>query len=370
MSGLVVANKEHSLRISRHPKTSGGSDRLGGTVFPSNMTSFFRRAAARPEDAGGAAGRRSAACDASSSRPGPSDGGDDAEDSIALIESILASRTHYDALGLGGSSKHDAAALSEPNLRRLYLKRSRLVHPDRHGNSQKATEAFQRLATAYETLKDPTKRRRYDLGERSAPTDASETFSSALSQLLDDFLTGNFETLLSALDLLRRTNPELNISRESAHAFLTRLRTYLLSSQHAWELCRNELWKLAELQGKLSELSYFDLQGRAKVATALTRTLVGIPLKMREAWDKPGEPKSPTASGAPPAPAVPTSPTSSTTPAFMGSSFWTLLALIDRSCQNVDWMLNENPWEVLRGVAGAGRAKWWSWGRVAGVTAG
>jgi hypothetical protein len=61
--------------------------------------------------------------------------------------------THYSILGVPIDA--DAKAI-----KRAYKMQSRLVHPDRHGS----TAAFARLAEAYETLIDPDRRQRYDLG--------------------------------------------------------------------------------------------------------------------------------------------------------------------------------------------------------------
>jgi hypothetical protein len=97
----------------------------------------------------------------------------------ALIDEILTLSSFYDILGV-------ARDCPVEEIRRAYLRRSRTVHPDRQGNSNnRATEAFQRLAAAYETLKDPKKRKTYDVqGEKGTFTgNGEETFSAAMSQV-------------------------------------------------------------------------------------------------------------------------------------------------------------------------------------------
>ena len=141
---------------------------------------------------------------------------------------------------------------------------------------------------------------------------------------------------------MRRTNPELNISSEAAHAFLTQLREYLLSSSKVWDVCRAEIFRLMELQATLKELSYFDVSGRARVATTLARIVVRIPLKMKDAWERD-----------PPLGETEENPSPNGTvrdPGYLGAAFWVVLTLVDRSCENVDWVLSQSPWHALKGL--------------------
>jgi curved DNA-binding protein CbpA len=56
-----------------------------------------------------------------------------------LIEEILTARSYYDILGLSGSRKRDPENFSSSNLRKTYLQRSKIIHPDRHGNSARVS---------------------------------------------------------------------------------------------------------------------------------------------------------------------------------------------------------------------------------------
>lgn len=66
--------------------------------------------------------------------------------------------------------EHDAYAVlgvkpeaGGEEIRRAYLGKARLVHPDRHGgNDPCATEEMRRLTGAYERLHDPARRAQYD----------------------------------------------------------------------------------------------------------------------------------------------------------------------------------------------------------------
>lgn len=113
-----------------------------------------------------------------------------------LVESICTEKDLYAVLG---STKRSSAE----DLRRGFLARSRIVHPDKLPNYAPATQAFQRLSFAYEVLSDPVTKRTYDLtGKTDARVDrsADQTLNGVLSMVLSDFLAGDFgflRTLIS-----------------------------------------------------------------------------------------------------------------------------------------------------------------------------
>lgn len=79
-----------------------------------------------------------------------------------LVEKILGAKTLYDVLGVDKTC-------SETDIKRGYRKTAVGVHPDRCKHP-KATEAFQKLSHAYQTLSDPDKRAHYDrFGDRPEP---------------------------------------------------------------------------------------------------------------------------------------------------------------------------------------------------------
>lgn len=65
---------------------------------------------------------------------------------------IVFGTDHYQVLGL--SVDH-----TPEDLKKAYRTASRAAHPDKHKGSN---DAFQKVATAYETLEEPTKRAMYD----------------------------------------------------------------------------------------------------------------------------------------------------------------------------------------------------------------
>lgn len=85
---------------------------------------------------------------------------------VAVVLSVLpeaaagAARDYYSVLGVPRGA-------DEKQIKKAYKKQAMKWHPDKHQDSkskEKATTKFQEIATAYETLNDPEKRRMYDLG--------------------------------------------------------------------------------------------------------------------------------------------------------------------------------------------------------------
>lgn len=70
------------------------------------------------------------------------------------VKAILRAKDHYEVLSVSENCTQD-------DIKRSYRKRAAIVHPDRNGHP-KATEAFQKLADAYNTLSDNNKRAQYD----------------------------------------------------------------------------------------------------------------------------------------------------------------------------------------------------------------
>lgn len=212
-----------------------------------------------------------------------------------LIEEILSSADLYRVLG--------AAPHSTPSdLRRHYLERSKIVHPDKLPSHPLSTPAFQRLSHAYEILKKPSLRAHYDRESRqsrpastanttsasnpSSPTISGETtFRGAVLCILSEFLHGDFQLVRRLLGALGRqypglVNDETIASLESSFA---RMRELVLTTRTYALLISIELGRLQRVQRRLMGLGYFDVVGRLRVGMQLVRVTLAIPVRVDRA---------------------------------------------------------------------------------------
>lgn len=132
----------------------------------------------------------------------PALGQHSAQQLIALIPALSC---HYAVLGVHRSASPD-------QLRRAYLQRSRLCHPDKHPDNPQATLAFQKLSTAYATLRQPSSRHAYDcFGQHpasgSGSDSADDTLYGVLIHMWFEFVDGNFDSLMNVAGALVSAAP-------------------------------------------------------------------------------------------------------------------------------------------------------------------
>ncbi|MEX0664778.1 MAG: J domain-containing protein [Acidimicrobiia bacterium] len=94
-------------------------------------------------------------------------------------------RDLYEVLGVSRSATED-------DLKRAFRDLARKYHPDSGHNDPEAEERFKEISLAYETLRDPERRRRYDLfgeGQARAGTPGGDAFG--FGDLFDAFFGGD-----------------------------------------------------------------------------------------------------------------------------------------------------------------------------------
>ncbi|CAB4419558.1 unnamed protein product [Rhizophagus irregularis] len=202
----------------------------------------------------------------------------DSEHRYKIVDDICAESNLYNILGV-------ERTCSTEELRRAYISRSRICHPDKFPEYPKATEAFQKLSYSYETLNKPSSRRAYDISGTSELGNVNgmgdETLHSVLYQLFLEFMDGDFEMIRALVNALNENNPGLNLGDDAIETLeiaFRRMRDLLLAGKKYVKIVQFELIRLYELQQQLRSLSYFDVFGRLRLTMQLTKISLTIPM--------------------------------------------------------------------------------------------
>lgn len=219
---------------------------------------------------------------------------------LAIIDTILHEEDLYKLLGVKRSAKPD-------EIRRGFLNRSRACHPDKFPNHAPATEAFQKVSFAYETLSKPSSRRMYDVSGRtdfaaamnndgadgSGGAAGEDTLNSVLYSVFCEFMEGDFEmirVLVNALNNESTPGGGIHLGDDavdSIEAAFSRLRDIMLAGKRYLSIIRFELIRLYEIQHSLRQLSYFNVMGRLRLTLQLARVTINIPLAIDQAMKQP-----------------------------------------------------------------------------------
>lgn len=111
---------------------------------------------------------------------------------LILLGIVSLSKDYYSLLGVPRN-------FDQKSLKKAYLKMARKYHPDNNPGKEKyANNMFVQIQKAYETLKDPKKRKIYDMGGEEA-VEKDEKYQSAGGQ--GDFGGGfgGFEDIIKTM---------------------------------------------------------------------------------------------------------------------------------------------------------------------------
>ncbi|KAI9265277.1 hypothetical protein BDA99DRAFT_536762 [Phascolomyces articulosus] len=215
----------------------------------------------------------------------------ESEKKYQYVDDILNATDYYHVLGINKDAPTE-------EIRRAYIRRSRVCHPDKFVPPYpRATESFQLLSLAYETLSNPSTKLMYDLSKQQHPMaspmhsteddeNPNDTLQRVLHQLFIEMMDGEFQTMRAFIHALNETNPGMHISEDAIiqiELAFRKMRELLLSTHTYYKVIQFELMRLYELQQELRRLSYFDLWRRMALSITICKVLLQLPIMINTA---------------------------------------------------------------------------------------
>ncbi|CDH48673.1 molecular chaperone [Lichtheimia corymbifera JMRC:FSU:9682] len=177
-------------------------------------------------------------------------------------------------------------------IRQAYIRTSRWCHPDKFvPGYPPATECFQLVKEAYETLGDPIARRKYDLARFTVPDlqhdkeeddieYAGDVFERMLYQAYEDMMAGEFQALRALLCVVRGTEEDVdNYLLDRMEVGLRNVHHVLTRTRRCYTAIRDDLLNLYELQQQLRSLSYFNVVGRIRLSMEICKIMLTMTLR-------------------------------------------------------------------------------------------
>ncbi|KAG0212914.1 hypothetical protein BGX28_005376 [Mortierella sp. GBA30] len=171
---------------------------------------------------------------------------------------------------------------------RAYIAKSRVCHPDKFPEYPRATEAFQKLSLAYETLSKPSSRFVYDSTGGSSGKSmlgGDETLQSVLSQVFFEFMDGDFEVIRNMINTMNNTSGGVRLGEDVIgviEEMFLRLRFVLHGCKKYMTLVHDQVQQLSEIHHSMRSLAYLDVLGRFRLTLKLSKVMLTIPMIIQD----------------------------------------------------------------------------------------
>ncbi|KAF9578537.1 hypothetical protein BGW38_005608 [Lunasporangiospora selenospora] len=204
-----------------------------------------------------------------------------AEERYKIVDDILETQNLYRVLAVNRNATAE-------EIRRAYIAKSRVCHPDKFPEYPRATEAFQKLSLAYETLSKPSSRFVYDsTGGASGKSmlAGDETLQKVLSQVFFEFMEGDFEVIRNMINTMNNTSGGVRLGEDVIgviEEMFLRLRFILLGCKKYMTLVHDQVQQLSEIHHSMRSLAYLDVLGRFRLTLKLSKVMLTIPMIIQD----------------------------------------------------------------------------------------